>query len=67
MNFVMVARVVTRSPSTKSRVLPGSKLNAGGHGPGLRYRQPQNLSYHFGVTTLQVPVDFREFFANGAF
>ena len=33
-------------PPTHSRVLPGAKTNAGGNGPGLRYRQPQNLSYH---------------------
>ena len=31
---------------SEQRVLPGAKTNAGGKGPGLRYRQPQNLSYH---------------------
>lgn len=38
-----------REANARARVLPGSYWYAGGIGAGLRYRQPQNLSYQLPV------------------
>ena len=47
---VLTFREKSRTRTAKERVLPGAKTNAGGKGPGLRYRQPRNLSYQLPVT-----------------